>query len=1076
MAVINGTVNPDTLTGGLEDDIINALGGNDTLYGGSGGIDTLNGGTGDDVLYTNTDDSANAGDGNDLIAVQSDLPAVLDGGIGDDTLRFEGSYDISGSILTGIENLFAYGTVYMTATQLASFALVSGYASNYTSAAVALTEGGTAAVNLSATLTANFQLFGSGQADNITFNAGYLATINGYMGAGNDAVTAGAGADSLRGDEGNDTLSGLDGNDSLDGSAGSDQLLGGNGNDTLWAGTGDAVNGGADDDWILVNADLPATLNGGANLDTLRLESGYDISGATIIGIEQLFLNGDVRLTLTQLGGFALVAGYSAAYTTAQVTLTDGGTATVTLAATLSVYFSLTGSSGADVITFAPAYGATIYAYAGGGNDNITAASGADSLRGDAGNDTLNGLNGNDIIDGGLGFDGLFGGNNDDFLVARLGDSLFGGANNDLFSVTESLPAVLNGGTGQDTLRFEAGYDITGTTIVAIEQLNLNGTVSMTATQLDLFTSIAGHSVGYTSATLNLTQGGTADLILQPTLTAGFTLYGSAQADILTFGAAYASTITLYAGLGNDSITAASGADTLRGDDGNDTINGLNGNDSIDGGTGIDAIYGGGGNDYLIVRAQDAVYGGANDDYISVQGDLPAILDGGANYDILRFETSYDISGATIIGIEQVNLNGSVQMTAAQLDLFVLVSGYSAGYTSATLYLTQGGIADVKLDTLLSLSFTLYGSGTADAITFAPLGVQQIIVHAGNGNDSIAAASGQDSLNGNAGNDTLLGLAGNDTLDGGLGTDSLDGGNGNDSLIGRAFDRLYGGANDDLFLITENLVDVVSGGTGLLDTLRVDNSIDISGTTITGVEVLNVYYLVSLTAAQLGSFNTVAGYSPGYTSAYVRLVVGGSAVVNLSSTLSAGFTMYGSSGADDIRFNAGYLASISTYAGFGNDSITSGTGGDYLRGEGGNDTLSGLNGNDTLEGGTGADVLIGGLGVDSLTGGSGRDTFTFATVTASIPGTPDRINDFEAAGAGLGDLINVSGIDADGGLGVNDAFVFGSIGLGGLSVFDSGTDTLVQMNTDNDAAFEIVILIADGAVLAATYTAADFTL
>ena len=1076
MAVINGSNLSETHTGGIEDDVINALGGNDTLDGGSGGIDTLNGGDADDVIYVRTDDEAHGDAGDDIIAVAGDQPAVLDGGGGaNDILRFEGGYDISGSALTGFEQLNAYGNGMLTATQLGSFALVSGYNAATTTAQLTLTQGGTAAVNLAASLTGSFYITGSSEADILTFNAGYLATINGYMGAGNDNVTAAAGADSLRGDEGNDTLSGLDGNDSLDGSVGSDLMNGGNGNDYILAGTGDVALGGAGDDLISVNSDLPAILNGGTNLDTLRIESSYDLSGATIFGIEQLFLNGNVQLTLTQLGGFALVSGYAANYTTAQVFLTEGGTATVTLAASLSAYFSLTGSGDADIITFAPGYGATIYAYAGGGADSITAASGADSLRGDAGNDTLNGLNGNDSMDGGIGFDGLFGGNNDDFLVARLGDSLFGGANNDLISVSESLPAVLNGGTGQDTLRFESGYDITGATIVGIEQLNLNGAVAMTATQLNSFISVAGYAAGYTSASLYLTQGGTANINLQPTLTGGFFLQGSAQADLLTFAPAYASAITLYAGLGDDSISAASGSDSLRGDDGNDTLNGLNGNDSMDGGTGIDSLYGGGGNDYIVVRGLDGVYGGANDDTISVQGDLPAVLDGGTNYDILRFESGYDISGATITAIEQVNLNGAVQMTAAQLDLFTLVSGYGAGYTSATLYLTQGGIADIKLDTLLSASFTLYGSSTGDAITFAPAGVQQIFVYAGNGNDFISAASGQDSLRGDGGNDTLLGLNGNDTLDGGIGIDLLDGGGGNDFIFARAFDQIYGGANDDLISVTESLVAVVNGGTGL-DTLRVEGSYDISGTTITGVEQLNLNGLVALTAVQLGSFSSVAGYAPGYTSASVRLMVGGSAVVNLSSLLAVGFTMTGSAGADNIRFNAGYLGSISTYAGFGNDSITSGTGNDYLRGEAGNDTLSGLNGNDTFEGGSGADVLIGGGGIDVYYGGTGRDTFTFATVTASIPATPDRIQDFEAAGVGKGDLINVSGIDADGGLGLNDAFVFGGTGLGRLSVVDSGTDTLVQMNTDNDAAFEIVILIVDGAVTAATYTAADFTL
>ena len=614
-----------------------------------------------------------------------------------------------------------------------------------------------------------------------------MAIIYAYAGYGNDNITAASGNDSLRGDDGNDTLSGLDGNDSMDGGNGADQLLGGNGNDTLIGGTGDQLNGGAGDDLISVTSDLPSALTGGTNLDSLRFENGYDISGSTLTGIEQALLNGNVQMTLAQLGSFNLVSGYSSGYTTAQVTLTQGGVATVTLSGTLTGNFSLTGSSGADNITFAPAYGATIYAYVGAGNDRVNGASGADSIRGEGGNDTLNGLNGNDSIDGGNGLDGIFGGNNDDYLVARLGDSVFGGSNNDFISVSESLPAELNGGSGQDTLRFESGYDITGATIIGIEQVNVNGTATMTATQLSGFSKVSGYGAGYTSGQIYLSQGGTAAITLDTALTAGFFLQGSAQADLLTFAPGYASIITVYAGQGNDSITSASGADSLRGDDGNDTLNGQNGNDSLDGGTGIDALNGGGNNDYLIARAQDSVYGGANDDMISVQGDGPAVLDGGTGFDILRFESGYDISGSVVTLIEQANLNGTVYMTAAQLNGFNKISGYGAGYTTATLALTQGGTAAVTLDTSMSVSFTLYGSATADIITFAPAGLQQIFAYAGNGNDSITSAGGNDSMQGNNGNDTLLGLNGNDSLDGGQGNDSLDGGNGDDSLYRRAW-------------------------------------------------------------------------------------------------------------------------------------------------------------------------------------------------------------------------------------------------------------------------------------------------
>jgi Ca2+-binding RTX toxin-like protein len=65
--IMNGTEEADNLTFGAEDNVINALGGNDTIYGGAGN-DTISGNEGNDTLYGQ--------DGND----------ILDGGTGNDTL------------------------------------------------------------------------------------------------------------------------------------------------------------------------------------------------------------------------------------------------------------------------------------------------------------------------------------------------------------------------------------------------------------------------------------------------------------------------------------------------------------------------------------------------------------------------------------------------------------------------------------------------------------------------------------------------------------------------------------------------------------------------------------------------------------------------------------------------------------------------------------------------------------------------------------------------------------------------------------------------------------------------------
>ena len=1095
MGVFTGFDNSnDNITGGVDDDSVSGLSGNDTLDGGSGGVDSLFGGLGDDLLYTRTDDFAYGGDGNDIIAVAGDVPAILDGGLGIDILRLEGGYDLTGSTITGIEQLNLGGNAAMTMAQLAQFGLVSGYNLGYTSAAMTLTQGGTATVTLSSSLTAGFGITGSGQADLLTFAAGYTHAISASMGAGNDKVVGAAGDDSLRGEDGNDTLTGSDGNDSLDGGNGNDVLNGGNGNDVLFTGTGDSAYGGAGNDLFSLTANAAAVLSGGLGQDTLRFENSFDISGATLTTMDQLNLYGSDSMTATQLGSFAMVAGYNPSYTSGSVFLTQGGAATVTLASTLTTGFSLTGSGTADTLTFTTGYLGSISAFLGAGNDSIFASTGNDSLRGEEGNDTLLGFAGNDSLDGGTGVDSLDGGAGNDLLIVRMFDSIYGGANDDLFAVSENFPAVLDGGLGgQDTLRFENSFDITGATVTNFEQLNLNGADSMTAAQLNSFATVAGYNAGYTSATMVLTQGGTAAINVASTVTTSFGLTGSADADNLTFAAGYLGTIYAFTGAGDDSVTASSGNDSLRGEDGNDTLLGMDGNDSIDGGNGFDLLDGGNGNDLLIARFGDSLFGGANDDLISINENLPGPMDGGTGNDTLRFEGSYDISGATLTGIEQVNLAGIDSMTTAQLALFPVISGYNIATTTGQIFLTAGGTATLNIAPTLSGSLSITGSGEAENLTFNAAYIGHVYAFMGQGDDTVTSSSGDDSLRGDDGNDSLLGGAGNDTIDGGngndllfgglgddtidggLGRDSLNGGAGNDYLIARLGDTLLGGAGDDLISVTDNLLAVLDGGIGV-DTLRFEVGYDISGSTVAGFEFLNLNGFVSMRTAQLATFGTVAGYNAGFNTASLHLTDGGTVAINLAPTLSSSFSLTGSADANIVSFNAGYFATINVNAGYGADSITGAAGSDSLRGEQGNDTLAGLAGADTLDGGLGADVLNGGDGADVLTGGSGQDIFVFSALSSSDPANPDRIIDFEGAGANQGDKINLSAIDADGNLGTLDAFIFGSVGRGGVSLVDQGTDTLVRLNTDNDAAFESVILIADGAVLASSYTAADFIL
>ena len=120
------------------------------------------------------------------------------------------------------------------------------------------------------------------------------------------------------------------------------------------------------------------------------------------------------------------------------------------------------------------------------------------------------------------------------------------------------------------------------------------------------------------------------------------------------------------------------------------------------------------------------------------------------------------------------------------------------------------------------------------------------------------------------------------------------------------------------------------------------------------------------------------------------------------------------------------------------------------------DTVRGRGGDDALSGRGGADTLVGGKGADRTTGGAGADTFVFATAGHT---RGDLIRDFDAA---EGDLVKLTGIDADTGRGGNQAFSFiDDAGFGGdageLRYKVGASKTFVTGDTDGDGAADFRI-------------------
>ena len=180
------------------------------------------------------------------------------------------------------------------------------------------------------------------------------------------------------------------------------------------------------------------------------------------------------------------------------------------------------------------------------------------------------------------------------------------------------------------------------------------------------------------------------------------------------------------------------------------------------------------------------------------------------------------------------------------------------------------------------------------------------------------------------------------------------------------------------------------GGTGV-DILRADNgagfarATNLAGAVLSGFEILEVTYQVTLTADQFASFGTIRMHPSSWPVYSISGATAGLYDLSVRSVTSMGY-LEGSTGNDTLR---GDSLGNSLWGNAGHDRIEGLDGNDDLRGDDGNDTLIGGVGNDYLRGensGPGPftstnDLLDGGIGNDTLIGDAGSDLFSF---TASL--------------------------------------------------------------------------------------------
>jgi serralysin len=291
--------------------------------------------------------------------------------------------------------------------------------------------------------------------------------------------------------------------------------------------------------------------------------------------------------------------------------------------------------------------------------------------------------------------------------------------------------------------------------------------------------------------------------------------------------------------------------------------------------------------------------------------------------------------------------------------------------------------------------------------------------------ENATGGGGDDVITGNDVDNILLGMAGTDLIHGGLGNDTLDGGLGADAM--------WGGLGNDSYVV-DNVLDIVTEAS--------NEGTDSVSSSISYTLGDNVENLTLTGSALNGTGNALDNAITGDALGNVLLGgLGNDTLTGLGGddTLNGGIgadTMVGGVG-NDLYFvdNAG--DSVVELGGEGTDTVSSSisyTLGDNVEnliltgsatdgtGNALNNVLTGDALSNHLNGGAGNDRLIGGDGVDYLTGGAGNDIFVGEIDASKVaskngPVSLDVVLDFAK-----GDIIDLSGIDANTGLAGDQGF------------------------------------------------------
>ncbi len=1043
-SVYGGNAN-DTLNGGDGNDTISAGNGNDTIKGGTGN-DNLQGGNGDDIYVFNKGDGVDTivdWHGNDTIKFndfnQEDIELkreltslVITSKISDDKIVIQNFFDTNANTSNPIEKI-----IFKDSSEW----------------------------NLNEIL-ANATIKATGGNDKF-----YLTPNDDEFDAlgGDDTIYAGNGNDNVNGNDGNDTLYADNGNDTLSGGTGNDKLYGGYGNDTYIYNLGDG------DD----------TIEDVGGSETIKFGEGISKDDLIV----QKVNNSSLKISFKNSSG-SLMLNYAISnnnYAIENFEFANGDKLTFNDIKALS----LIGSDENDTITGYNDMGGVIIGAKG--NDSLNGGNKDEVYRynlGD-GDDTITERGGNNIIEFGEGisksdisvvrhYNGLkifINNENNQGSITITNDvsqaevslvpiseikfangetlifeeirklSLIGSDNNETIEGYWELDNIIDGKAGNDTIY---GGNKNDTLIGSLGNDSLNGGngndtyIYNKGDGNDTISDTAGND------TIEFGEGISKDDIIISTLNNSGSLKISFKNDggSITFSTAIENikfangetlnleeikTLSLIGKDSNDKIYGFANRDNeIQGNAGDDELNGNNANDTLIGGKGNDKLNGGNGNDTYIFNigdGKDEIYEESGNDIIEFGDGISKdslIIKRSEDNDLIKFQDGSTLNFNDIKKLSLINSSNSTET----------LRGYDDENNNIV-----GNDADE----------TIYGGELDDTI------------NAGAGNDTIYGLNSNDTIKGNDGDDTLYGEYGNDTLIGGTGNDTLQGGDGDDTYIfnlGDGKDEIYESSGNDTIEfgkgISKDSLIVIRDGENNLKIYVKDNpnipNKDINLDEINDVITLkDVFSLDSSNSDQIIesvkfndsstiSFNELKKMSMLGLDNNQTNIKGYDDMENIikasqkDTTIQGGDlkdTIYGGQNNDIINANDG---NDTVYGNGGDDIIYGGSGDDILYGNEGNDTISDFEGNNKIFGGDGDDIIT---SIGTIYGDSGNDTIKTFTNNYN----DDKVNTIYG-GTG-NDTLN-------GGAG-SDIYMFNSNDGADIITDDGGDNTVkfTDINKDN---------------------------